>query len=165
MAQKQPLLLRRQLRTEGDTVVLAKEIAPALRPGDILALQGTLGAGKSAFARALINALPGDLEDVPSPTFTLVQTYSRGDVEVWHFDLYRLEQPEEAMELGIEDAFFEAISLIEWPEKLGPYLPARHLCINLAQQNNSNVRTIELYGDTKWRTRLSEFLKLDKDID
>lgn len=165
MAEKQPLLLRQQLQTERDTVVFAQEIAPALRPGDILALQGTLGAGKSAFARALINALPGDPEDVPSPTFTLVQTYSRGDVEIWHFDLYRLKEPDEAMELGIEDAFFEAISLIEWPEKLGPYLPSRHLCISLTQQDHSSVRTLELYGDTKWRARLSEVFNLDENVD
>lgn len=101
------------LPDEAATAALAQLLAPLLRQGDVLALQGDLGAGKTTFARALINALEGPVEEVPSPTFTLVQTYQRGELEIWHFDLYRLEDPEEAWELGIEEAFSEGVSLIE----------------------------------------------------
>lgn len=120
------------LDNEAATAALAHQVAQLLRRGDILALYGDLGAGKTTFARALINALPGPSEEVPSPTFTLVQTYRRGDLEIWHFDLYRLEDPEEAYELGIEEAFTEAVSLIEWPEKLGALLPRDHLALTLS---------------------------------
>ncbi len=106
--------------------------------------------------------MPGEAEDVPSPTFTLVQTYQRGDAEVWHFDLYRLEDPEDVFELGIEDAFADAISLIEWPDKLGSYLPKKHLRIVLAQDGESDTRTLQIIGDESWQGRLSEVLDADK---
>ena len=76
-------------QSEAETGNIARTLALCLHAGDVVALDGTLGAGKTAFARALINALPGEPEDVPSPTFTLVQTYERGPLEIWHFDLYR----------------------------------------------------------------------------
>lgn len=141
-------------KNETETGSMASEIAKVMSPGDIIALDGTLGAGKTAFARAFINSLPGEIEEVPSPTFTLVQTYHRGDVEVWHFDLYRLEAADDAIELGIEDAFAEAISLIEWPDKLGPYLPSRHLRIRLIHQGGTDNRVIELFGNKSWEHRL-----------
>ena len=89
-----------------------------LRAGDCVLLEGPIGAGKTHFCRALIRARLGREEDVPSPTFTLVQTYD-ADVEIWHADLYRLSHPDEALELGLEDAFASAICLVEWPERLG----------------------------------------------
>ena len=154
-------LVHRTLHNEADTRAVAAKLGPILRSGDIVALSGTLGAGKTAFARALINALPGPPEDVPSPTFTLVQTYQRGDAEIWHFDLYRLEEPDDAFELGIEDAFADAISLIEWPDKLGPYLPSRHLRVTLSQNGESDVRTLQMIGNESWRDRLADLDKMD----
>jgi tRNA threonylcarbamoyladenosine biosynthesis protein TsaE len=138
---------------EDGTRAVAAALGNALAHGDIVALQGTLGAGKTAFARALINALPGDPEDVPSPTFTLVQTYTRGTLEIWHFDLYRLEDPDEAFELGIEDAFADAVSLIEWPDRLGTLLPARHLLVNIDEAGRG--RRFAFSGNTAWRGRLA----------
>ena len=99
----------------------------------MIALKGELGAGKTTFARAFIRARGGG-EAVPSPTFTLVQIYEIGDVPIWHFDAYRLRDPDEAWELGIEDAFRDGISLIEWPERLGPLLPARRLADNAVRR-------------------------------
>lgn len=116
------------------TARLAEAIAPALRPGDMLALRGGLGAGKSHFARALIGHLlarDGLSEDIPSPSYTLVQTYAAGGVEIWHADLYRLGDSGEIAELGLDAAFDTAICLVEWPDRLGPDLPARRLDITL----------------------------------
>jgi tRNA threonylcarbamoyladenosine biosynthesis protein TsaE len=120
-----------ELPDEAATAALAVRLAALARPGDVIALAGELGSGKTSFARAFIRAR-GGTEDVPSPTFTLVQIYELGDAAIWHFDAYRLRQPDEAWELGIEDAFRDGISLIEWPERLGPLLPARRLLITLS---------------------------------
>lgn len=138
---------------EDGTRLIAAQLAGVLSPGDVIALDGTLGAGKTAFARALINALPGPAEDVPSPTFTLVQTYTRGDLDIWHFDLYRLEDPDEAYELGIEDAFADAVSLIEWPDRLGTLLPGGHLNVKIIESGTG--RRIVFSGNSKWTERLA----------
>src|ERR1700693_3066073 len=119
-----------ELPDEAAPAVLAARIAALARAGDVIALKGELGAGKTSFARAFIQAR-GGAEEVPSPTFTLVQVYELGESTIWHFDCYRLRRPEEAWELAIEDAFNDGISLIEWPELLGPLLPARRLLICL----------------------------------
>ena len=145
------------LASEADTKALARRLAAAARMGDVIALFGDLGAGKTLFARAFINALPGPQghpveEEVPSPTFTLVQTYERQPCEVWHFDLYRLEDPEEAWELGLEEAFAEALSLIEWPERLGRILPRSALRVRLSQEGDE--RRVRFEGDESWRRRL-----------
>lgn len=116
------------------TVRLAERIAPELKPGDTLALIGDLGAGKSLFARAIIArrlAVSGRREDIPSPSYTLVQTYEAGEVEIWHADLYRLGDPSEIAELGLEEAFGGAICLVEWADRLGADLPARRLDVHL----------------------------------
>ncbi len=131
-------------------------LAGVLVAGDVIALQGTLGMGKTAFARALINALPGPLEEVPSPTFTLVQSYVRGDLEICHFDLYRLEHPDDAYELGIEDAFADTVSLIEWPEKLGNLLPSGCLRVTLTQAADEQQRRLVVRGDDHWQQRLGK---------
>ena len=105
---------------------LARAIAPHLGAGDFVGLTGGLGAGKSLFARALIGArlaALGRAEDVPSPSYTLVQTYDLGAVELWHADLYRLGGAGEIAELGLEEAFATAICLVEWADRLGPALP------------------------------------------
>lgn len=109
---------------EAATEALARRIAPQLRPGDVLLLRGTLGMGKTAFARALIRALCGAETEVPSPTFTLVQTYTAPVAEIWHFDLYRLSHPDEVEELGWAEARAGGIALVEWPDRLGPLAPA-----------------------------------------
>src|SRR5579871_3208575 len=106
------------------TARLAAGVAPLARIGDVVALHGALGSGKTSFARAFVAARAGRVIEVPSPTFTLVQTYDLPNGPVWHFDLYRLERPDDAIELGIDEAFADAISLIEWPERLGALLPA-----------------------------------------
>ena len=114
------------LPTPEDTRALAERLAPRLRAGDCLLLSGELGTGKTHFARALIQkrlADAGFMEDVPSPTFTLVQTYDDGTGEIWHADLYRLTSSDELSELGLGDAFGDAICLVEWPERLGDLAP------------------------------------------
>ncbi len=101
------------------TCKLGALLAEGLVAGDVISLSGALGSGKSALARAIIQAANPDETDVPSPTFTLVQTYALGDgTPLWHLDLYRLETPHEAMALGLDDAFVDAVCLIEWPDRL-----------------------------------------------
>ena len=141
------------LPDEAATARLAARIAARAVPGDVIALQGDLGAGKTAFARAFIRARGGG-EEVPSPTFTLVQVYRPGPAAIWHFDLYRLRSPEEAWELGIEDAFRDGISLIEWPDRLGPLLPGHRLDIALDFADRPEARRATLAGDAEWRARL-----------
>lgn len=129
-----------------ETEALAAEIADSVDAPRIILLEATLGMGKSSFARAFIRHLCGapDME-VPSPTFTLVQSYDSAKGEIWHFDLYRLEDPEEIWELGWEDALADHICLIEWPDRLGPYTPrnAMRITISSADAENSRIFTIE----------------------
>lgn len=129
----------------GLTTAFARALAPELRAGDALLLDGPVGAGKSHFARALIRArLENPAEDVPSPTFTLVQTYD-GTPPLWHADLYRLSDPAEIDELGLLDALPEAIALIEWPERMDP-VPAA-LTLRFQPQDDPDLRQIDLLGD------------------
>ena len=144
------------LPDEAATAALAGRLAAVARRGDVIALQGDLGTGKTAFARAFVNALPGGVEEVPSPTFTLVQTYPRGELEVWHFDLYRLERPEEAAELGLEEALAEGVTLIEWPERLGGGLPRGALILAFAYGETPTARQVVLSGGAAWSERLRE---------
>ena len=110
------VLAQTQLPNEAATIALAQRLALAAEPGDILLLSGDLGAGKTAFARAFIQARMPRPEAVPSPTFTLVQTYLTPEAEIWHADLYRLGDASELWELGLLEAGPEAILLVEWPE-------------------------------------------------
>ena len=139
---------------------LAQALAARARAGDIVALWGGLGAGKTTFARAFIRARPGGeaTAEVPSPTFTLVQVYELDETPVWHFDLYRLSDAEDAWELGIEEAFGEAISLIEWPERLGSLLPPLRLDLHLSANDNPNARHARLVAHGDWSTRLESLL-------
>lgn len=109
--------------SEKQTQDFAIQCAQSANIGDVFLLKGPLGAGKSVFARAFIQHIAGEKIDVPSPTFTLVQTYDTLEASLWHFDLYRLESPEEIYELGWEDALNNNILLIEWPERLGHLKP------------------------------------------
>jgi tRNA threonylcarbamoyladenosine biosynthesis protein TsaE len=138
------------------TARLAVALAPLLRIGDVVALEGDLGAGKTAFARALIRELAVGDEETPSPTFTLVQTYETPDFDIWHFDLYRLEKPADVFELGIEDAMAEAVTLIEWPDRLGRYLPPNRLVVRMDYADGESARIATLWGSGDWRERLGE---------
>ena len=141
---------------EEATIALAGKLADVARPGDIIALTGTLGMGKSVFARAFIRALGAEDEDIPSPTFSLVQTYLAGGLMVHHFDLYRLESEHDAVELGIDDAFAGSVSLIEWPDRLGAYLPVHRLDLALEPGSEEGQRTATLIAHNGWAERLRE---------
>jgi tRNA threonylcarbamoyladenosine biosynthesis protein TsaE len=142
------------LPDETATTALAVRIAAVAAPGDVIALKGDLGTGKTAFARAFIRAC-GNPDEVPSPTFTLVQVYDAGPTAIWHFDLYRIHAPEDAWELGIEDAFIAGISLIEWPERLGPLLPQRRLELSFAFGDEPGARRIAIDPGKEWGSRLA----------
>lgn len=135
---------------------LAAQLAPRLKTGDVLALSGGLGAGKTAFARALIHALEPAAGEVPSPTFTLVQTYDLPNLSIWHFDLYRLAEKEmDILELGWDEARRFGVSLVEWPERLGGLLPKDRLEINIAfNEDSENSRLVTLAPHGSWRPRL-----------
>jgi tRNA threonylcarbamoyladenosine biosynthesis protein TsaE len=119
------------LATEAQTAALGMRLAGLARPGDVILLHGPIGAGKSHLARAFIRARLGRAEEVPSPTFTLVQVYDAPGGDIWHADLYRLTHPDEVWELGLDDAFTRAICLVEWPDRLGRHLPEGALHIRL----------------------------------
>lgn len=142
------------LQTEQDTAVLAQQIAPLLHPGDVILLHGAIGAGKSAFCRALIRARLARMEDVPSPTFTLVQTYDDAAGDIWHCDLYRLTHPDEIFELGLEDAFSTAICLIEWPDRLGADTPDDALHLHFAAHQDGH--SVVVSGPDDWMARLGD---------
>lgn len=123
---------------------LAQEFAFALQPGDTIALEGDLGAGKTTFARALIEALSGQHGlEIPSPTFTLVQSYKTPRFDVAHFDLYRLSAPEELHELGLDHALKTGIAIIEWPDKAGELLPTERWTLRLSETDDPGKRNIE----------------------
>lgn len=128
------------------TQALARHIAPHLRAGHVIALEGGLGAGKTSFAHALVSALLGEPTDVPSPTYTLVQTYEGPDFPVYHFDLYRLDDPSDLDELGWEDTL-DGLALIEWPGKAGDRLPAWRMTISLEIVGEGRRATLEWTGE------------------
>ena len=131
---------------------LAHETAKSLVPGDCLLLDGPVGAGKSAFARAVISALLTTPEDIPSPTFTLVQTYETEKFEIWHCDLYRLNSSDELVELGLEDAFRDAVTLIEWPDRLGELAPKDAQRLQFSDGPTTDARVLTVSGDARWAT-------------
>ena len=141
------------LADEAATLALAARVAALARKGDAILLEGGLGSGKTVFARGVLSAL-GVAEEVPSPTFTLVQAYDTARGPVWHFDLYRLRQPEEVLELGFEEARAEAILLMEWPERLGPLRPADGLTVALSVEAPGR-RSAALIGGADWPARLA----------
>ncbi|TNJ45506.1 tRNA (adenosine(37)-N6)-threonylcarbamoyltransferase complex ATPase subunit type 1 TsaE [Phaeobacter sp. B1627] len=143
--------------SSGDkTTELAHRIARILNPGDVVLLEGPIGAGKTHFARSLIQSLLIEPEDVPSPTFTLVQIYDLAQCELWHADLYRLSHVDEVEELGLIAAFDDAICLVEWPEKLGELRPETALTLRLSVdpcEENCRHAELEWTCDT-WDGRL-----------
>ena len=142
-----------RLSSEDDTAQLGETLAKYAQAGDCFLLRGQIGAGKSVLARAFIRSLLGSETEVPSPTFTLVQTYDFGDVEIWHADLYRIGDTQEAVELGLTDAMTDQICLIEWPELIEGLTPNSALDIELTVAPDCHLATLT-YGDN-WRSRLS----------
>lgn len=134
---------------------LAGDVAFAARPGDLITLSGELGAGKTTFARALIGALSnGAQEEIPSPTFTLVQTYATPRMPVAHFDLYRINTPSELDELGLDLALRRGLALVEWPERADGRLPHDRLDVRLDDEGEEATRRVTLTGHGEWETRL-----------
>ncbi|QOL82023.1 tRNA (adenosine(37)-N6)-threonylcarbamoyltransferase complex ATPase subunit type 1 TsaE [Pseudooceanicola spongiae] len=124
--------IRATLASPEATCAFAQRLGARLKPGDVILLSGGIGAGKTHFARCLIQSILVAPEDVPSPTFTLVQEYDTQNGPLWHADLYRLSDPLDAVELGLEDAFEQAICLIEWPDRLGDLAPTEALRIDFS---------------------------------
>jgi tRNA threonylcarbamoyladenosine biosynthesis protein TsaE len=143
-----PFSLEISIPSPGETAVLGARIAALLSPGDAVALEGDLGAGKTTLARAILEAL-GFGETVPSPTFTLVQRYETPHLAVAHFDLYRVEREEEIDELGLDEALTEGAVLIEWPERAGSRLPADALHVQLAIIDETSRRA-RISGPSRW---------------
>lgn len=133
----------------------ARILADLAKPRDVILLYGDLGMGKTVFSRAFVQALTSPDEDVPSPTFTLVQLYDTEKGTIWHFDLYRLKQPDEVYELGFEEALSDGISLIEWPERAERLYPRNRLEIRITAGDTPDTRRVALipHGDG-WNKRL-----------
>lgn len=147
------------LSSPGETAQLASRLGACLSPGDTVLLSGGIGAGKTHFARALIQSLQDMPEDVPSPTFTLVQVYDTRMGELWHSDLYRLTSPDEVIELGLTDAFETAICLVEWPDRLGDLAPPNALLLDLALGQDEETRHLTFSWQTEdWAARMERLL-------
>ena len=142
------------------TIRLGAALARVMRTGDVIALRGDLGAGKTELARAVIRAASGDPElIVPSPTFALVEVYGTPDGgAVWHFDLYRLDSPDQVWELGLEEALADGVTLIEWPERLGALLPANRLDLAL-DITAGDSRQVRLSGGAAWEERIRTLVR------
>jgi tRNA threonylcarbamoyladenosine biosynthesis protein TsaE len=140
------------LADEAATQTLGCQLAACLRPGDAMCLTGPLGAGKSTLARALIRALTTPDEDVPSPTFTLVQFYETPAFPLAHFDLYRLTDPDEAYEIGLDEALDGGVALIEWPQRLEGRLPPNRLDIDIALDGDARRAVLVAHGGFEGRS-------------
>lgn len=141
------------LNSLDQTTRLAQAFAPMMIAGSVVLLHGVVGAGKTHFARQLILARLaqiGAAEDVPSPTFTLVQTYDVGALEIWHADLYRLSDVTEVYELGLEAAFDSAICLVEWPDRLGELVPENALSITFDTLAGHERRATLQWTSKRW---------------
>lgn len=154
----------RLMSPEG-TAQLAQSLAVRLGAGDVVCLQGDLGAGKTHFARSVIQFLlaeQGLVEGVPSPSFTLVQTYQAGALEIWHSDLYRLCDPQEVDELGLTDAFESALCLIEWPDRLAGDVPDGALWLSFSTvAEDADIRDVRISSAKpgKWRDRIADLVR------
>ena len=137
------------LPDEAATERLGAALAARLKPRDVVALEGGLGAGKTTLARAILRAAAGEPSlIVPSPTFTLVEVYETGRGSFWHFDLYRLEEPEQVFELGWEEARVDGVVLVEWAERLGSLLPRERLTVSLSVEGEGRRAILE--GDSRF---------------
>lgn len=151
------------LTSPDETARLAAAFASHLADGETLLLDGPIGSGKTHFCRALIQArmeqAGAPVEDIPSPTFTLVQTYEVGDTEIWHADLYRLTHPDEIEELGLMDAFLDQICLVEWPDRLGDLTPKDALTLSFSTTPNEDERHVQTTASSgHWTEKLESIL-------
>jgi tRNA threonylcarbamoyladenosine biosynthesis protein TsaE len=144
-----------RLNDEARMLELGAAMAALLEPGDVLALHGGLGVGKTTFTRGLVRALVPDVQEVPSPTYTLVQAYDAPDFPIWHFDLYRLELPDEMEEIGWEETS-EGVAIVEWPDKAGKHLPAWRLDVVFDFEGEHRLVSLEPHGED-WQARCDEF--------
>ncbi len=141
---------------------LAQDLAAILKRGDVLCLQGDLGAGKTTFARALIRSLlkAGDNTEIPSPTFALVQSYDAERFPIAHFDFYRIASPDEVLELGLDEAVSDGVAVIEWPEKAPEFLSSDRLTIELSEGDDSELRELVFVTHGDWDKKLARFIAL-----
>ena len=144
--------------SESQTAAFGKRLADQAGVGDVIALSGSLGSGKSVLARGFIQAHTGRAIDVTSPTFTLVHLYDEVSPPVWHLDLYRLEHQNEIEELGLDEALATGITIVEWPEKAGTWLPRDRLDIDLSGTGNTDKRLAVVMAGPSWTERLEEML-------
>ena len=147
--------MRFELNDLESTEALAQRLAPLLNAGDVIALRGGLGAGKTTFTRALISALLNEATEVPSPTYTLVQTYTGPDFPIFHFDLYRLDDPIDVFELGWDETQ-DGLAIIEWPDRAGSHLPTWRLDLEIEMAGEIRTARLEPKGED-WQTRLHDF--------
>jgi tRNA threonylcarbamoyl adenosine modification protein YjeE len=157
------------LKSAEDTANFASEFKDFLAAGDVICLHGDLGAGKTTFSQGLIKAFNPEITEVVSPTFNLVQIYDAKSKnftgEIWHFDFYRLENPYEVYEIGLEEALTSAVSLIEWPEKISGFLPDNclHLYLSSSKLNpDSRIVEIDEKGEEKWQKLITFLAKSTK---
>jgi len=150
------MILEKQVASQLESEAFAEALAGSLGAGDMIALEGGLGAGKTTLARALIRALLGNSDaEVPSPTFTLIQTYNAEKFEIWHADLYRLGDEEEVYELGLDEARMHSLCLIEWPDRMPASWQADALKVTLVDVPGADeARVIQLVGGEEWQDRL-----------
>ncbi len=153
-------MLKLITQNEVQTAEIARILGDFLNSGDCVAFFATLGMGKSFFCRHIIQSLNPQVTHVPSPTFTLVQTYETPKGEIWHCDLYRLSHQEEIIELGLEEALSTTITLIEWPEKIGDFLPSTAIKIEIKQAAHENGREITIHNaPSGFEKAVQSFLK------
>ena len=160
------LVLQLELPNLAATRHLGALLADGLAVGDVISLSGPLGAGKSTLARAIIISANPNETDIPSPTFSLVQTYELADrTPLWHLDLYRIESPEDAMQLGLDDAFVDAVCLIEWPDRLEEFLPKSTLSVHLCHavgddlDDEAGIRLAKITAPPHWADRLKAVIE------
>lgn len=143
-----------RLADEARTLELGAALAGLLKPGDVIALHGGLGVGKTTLTRGLVRALVPGIDEVPSPTYTLVQAYDAPAFPIWHFDLYRLESPDEMEEIGWDETP-EGVAIVEWPEKAGKHLPAWRLDIVFDFEGEHRLVSLQPHGED-WQARCDD---------
>ena len=144
---------------------LGRKLSTYVKEGVVFSLSGKLGSGKTTLARAIIRNACNNVGDIPSPTFNLVQSYEVvAGFEIWHLDLYRIESPEDAMQLGLDDAFVDAVCLIEWPDRLEKFLPKSALSVHLCQADGDDlddavgIRFAKITAPPRWADRLKAII-------
>jgi tRNA threonylcarbamoyladenosine biosynthesis protein TsaE len=141
-----------EVQSEADTAALGREIANQLAAGDTVTLSGPLGSGKTVLARGVVRKFLSR-EEVPSPTFTLVQTYETQNFTIAHVDLYRVKAESELRELGLDEVLERGVLLIEWPDRMGSQLPADRLDL-MFEAADGETRLLKLVGRGSWASRV-----------